>query len=319
MRISRAVATAAALLVTALVATGCVTVNGSTTPVEGLDKREAQAVLRDYDVQNGQAYANRDLALNARAESGSLGVLDQAALKILTATDPHGTRGKTPVLHERPDFLIPKVVGWPKWFAVQTTPNYTNAKPQLLVFVKANPDAPWQAAWGPTLQSPLPDVARDADGYVEQVSLTEAGLAAAPGELAPALADYLKDGKTRAELFAPNSYTAQLRKQREDPIGEGFVKQSVDSVAGQFPPLALRAKDGGAIVLFALQHSVKLTVQPPRRLGDVDPSTLSFLPGKPSTALTEHRLSEYVAIVPKAGAQVQLVGWMYGLVGADGE
>ncbi|WP_406298764.1 hypothetical protein OG948_25965 [Embleya sp. NBC_00888] len=319
MRISRAVATAAALLVTALTATGCVAVHGSTTPVEALDRHEAGKVLHDYEVQNNQAYANRDLPLNARVETGSLGALDQAGLKILSFTDPRGNLGKAPIKHERPEFLIPKVIGWPKWFAVHSTPNFNNAKPQLLVFVKANPDAVWQAAWGPTLQSPLPELRRDADGYLEPVAPNAAGLAAAPGELAPALTEFLKDGKTRAELFGPDPYTAQLRKQREEPIGEGFVRQTVDGAANQFPPLALRTKDGGALVLFALQHSVKLTVQPPRRLGDVDPSTLTFLTGKPTRAVTEHRLSEYVAVVPKAGGKVQLVGWMYGLVGADGE
>jgi hypothetical protein len=319
MRISRAVATVAALLVTALTATGCVAVNGSTASVEGVDKREAEAVLRDYDVRNNQAYANRDLALNALTETGPLGVLDQADLKIRAFTDPRGNRGKEPVLHERPEFLIPKIVGWPKWFAVQSTPNRQGAKQQLLMFVKAGPDGVWQAAWGPTLQSPLPELARDKDGFVEPVAPDATGLAASPRELAPALADYLKDGKTHAELFAPDAYTAQLRKQREDPIGEGFVRQSVDTAAEQFAPLTLRAKDGGAVVLFALQHSMRLTVQPPHRLGDVEPSTLTFLANKPTQALTEHRVSQYVALVPKAGGRVQLTGWMYGLVGAEGE
>ncbi|MGC0416580.1 hypothetical protein [Embleya sp. AB8] len=319
MRISRAVAATAALLVTALAATGCVSVNGSGTPVEALDKRAAAKVLHDYEVRNNQAYANRDLPLNARVETGSLGALDQAGLRILSFTDPRGDLGKAPISHERPEFLIPKVIGWPKWFAVQSTPNFNNAKPQLLVFLRAGPDAVWQAAWGPTLQNPLPELKRDRDGYLAALPPTASGPAVAPGELAPALAEFLKDGRTRAELFGPDPYTAQLRKQRDDPIGEGFVRQTVDSAAGQFPALALRTKDGGALVLFALQHSIKLTVQPPRRLGDVDASTLAFLSGKPTRSVTEHRLSEYVAVVPKAGGKVQLVGWMYGLVGADGE
>lgn len=320
MRISRAVATASALLVTALVATGCVTVSGSTTPVEGLDARAAEAVLRDYDMRNNQARAGRDLALNTSVETGSLGVLDQASLRILSFTDPSGDRGKTPVQRGKPDFMIPRVVGWPKWFAVQATSSIANEKPQLLVFVKTSPDAGWQAAWGPVMKGPLPELARDADGYVEQVDANAPGLVAAPADVAPALSDYLADGKANAALFAPDDDTKELRRQRSDPIGTGFVRQTVDSVAEQFPPLALRTKDGGAIVLFALQHSIKLTVQPPRRLGDVDASTLSFLSRKPTKALTEHRLSEYVVTVPKAGdGQIRVVGRMYGLVGADGE
>ncbi|MFI1578962.1 hypothetical protein [Embleya sp. NPDC020630] len=319
MRISRMPAAVAALLAIALAATGCVTVSGASTPVAALDKHEAAKVLHEYEVQNNQAYANRDLPLNARAETGSLGVLDQAGLRILAFTDPNGNLGRAPILHERPEFLIPKVIGWPKWFAVQNTPNFNNAKPQFLVFLRAGPDAVWQAAWGPTLQSELPKLKRDSSGYLEQVSPTATGLAASPGELAPVLSEFLKDGKTRAELFGPDPYTAQLRKQRDEPIGDGYVRQAVDSPAAQFPPLAVRTADGGALVLFALQHSIKLTVQPPRRLGDVDPSTLAFLTGKPSRSVTEHRLSEYVAVVPKAGGKVQLVGWVYGLVGAEGE
>ena len=320
MRISRAVATASALLVTALVATGCVTVNGSTTPVEGLDRRAAEAVLRDYDTRNNQSRANRDLALNTTLETGSLGVLDQASLRILAFTDPKGNRGRTPVQRGEPDFMIPRLVGWPKWFAVQTTSSIANGKPQLLVFVRAAPDAAWQAAWGPVMKGPLPELARDADGYVEQVDAKAPGLAAAPADVAPALADYLKDGRANADLFAPDADTKELRSLRSDPIGTGFVRQTVDSVAAQFPPLALRTKDGGAVVLFALQHSVKLTVQPPRRLGDVEASTLTFLSRKPTKSLTEHRLSQYAVAVPKAGAgQIRVLGRMYGLVGADGE
>ncbi|MCF2533101.1 hypothetical protein [Yinghuangia soli] len=319
---ARQFATAATALALAAAATGCMTVDGEKARVPGLSKSEAAQVLVDFDARNNQVWATRDAELNALNETGSFGAIDTAALRIKNFTDPRQTKPSVPFTHDKPQFWIPRPVGWPKWFAVQNTPSYTNARTMLLVFTKENPDAPWKAAWGPSLRpgESFPEPHRDAKGYVTAVPLDEAGLVAAPKDTAGVLTGYLADGKASADLLTPSAITQELRKPREEPVQDGFVRQFVDAPATQFPPLAIRTKDGGALVLLTATHSMKLTVQPPNTLGEVEAHQQAFLSRKPERSVTEHRLAEYAVVVPKAGqGRIKVVASASGVIGADGE
>ncbi len=310
----------AVLLVFAV--TGCVTVDGEHTRVAPLDAREAAQVLAEFDARNNEVYAKRDLALNAQIETGPVGAIDQASLRIMQFTDPQLTREIPQFTHDQPDFWIPRTIGWPKWFAVHNTPSYPNARPMLLVFTKQNPDAPWQAAWGPTLRpgETFPEPYRDAKGHVVEVPADTAGLVVTPRDAAGALTAYLTDGQAWAGLFADGPSTTEQRKLREEPVQNGFVRQFIDTPAAHFPPLAIRTKGGGALVLFAVAHSMKLTVQPPNVLGEIEPEQQAFMAAPPKKSVTEHRLTGYAAVVPPVGeGQVRLVATMSGLIGAEGE
>lgn len=314
-----------AVLVAALLTfavTGCVTVDGEHTRVAPLDSREAARVLAEFDARNNEVYTKRDAALNARIETGPVGAIDQASLRIMQFTDPEHTRVIPEFTHDQPEFWIPRTIGWPKWFAVHNTPSYPNARPMLLVFTKQDPDAPWQAAWGPTLRpgETFPEPHRDAKGYVVEVPADTPGLVVTPKDTAGALTAYLTDGQAWAGLFADGSSTTEQRKLREEPVQNGFVRQFIDTPAAHFPPLAIRTKDGGALVLFAVAHSMKLTVQPPNVLGAIEPEQQAFMAEVPKKSVTEHRLTGYAAVVPPVGkGQVRLVATMSGLIGAEGE
>ncbi|NUU23905.1 MAG: hypothetical protein HOV68_20745 [Streptomycetaceae bacterium] len=306
----------------ALLTAGCVTVDGKHARVAPLDKSEAARVLAEFDARNNDVYAKRDPALNAAIETGVSGAIDQASLRIMQFTDPGMSRQIPAFTHESAKYWIPRTVGWPKWFAVHNTPSYANAREMLLVFTKESPDAPWKAAWAPSLRGgeTFPEPYRDADGYVEALPLDTAGLAVAPRDTAAALTGYLTDGKSSAELFAPGPSTSEQRKLREEPVQNGFVRQFVDSPATQYGPLAIRTADGGALVLFAAAHSMKLTVQPPNSLGEIEPAQQAFLADKPKRSVTQHTLAGYAAVVPRAGkGQVRVIATMSGVIGADGE
>jgi hypothetical protein len=309
----------ALLSATALTATGCVTVDGKHARIPGVDGREAAQVLADFDTKNNEVYAKRDVQLNARIESGSFGAIDQASLRILRFTDPRQAKAIPQFTHGQPQFWIPRPMGWPKWFAVLNTPTYANSRPMLLVFTKATPDAPWLASWGPTLKGadPFPEPYKDTDGYVESIPLDEAGYTMAPKDVPAAFTGYLSDGKSA--LFEPGPSTSDLRKVREDPVQPGFIRQLADAPAPQYPSLAIRMKDGSAMVLFAATQSTKITVQPPTPL-EFDASLQTFLTAKPKQSITEHRLAEYAAVVPRAGkGDVRVIASTSGVIGADGD
>jgi hypothetical protein len=279
-------------------------------------------VLAEFDARNTEVYAKRDAALNAAIETGVAGAIDQASLRIMQFSDPGMTRQIPAFTHDAAQFWIPRTIGWPKWFAVHNTPSYANAREMLLVFTKESPDAPWKAAWAPSLRGgeTFPEPYRDADGYVEALPADSPGLAVAPRDTAAALTGFLTAGKASAELFAPGPSTTDQRRLREEPVQNGFVRQFVDAPAGQYGPLAIRTADGGALVLFAVAHSMKLTVQPPYTLGDIEPAQQAFMAEKPKRSVTEHTLAGYAAVVPRAGkGLVRVVATMSGVVGAEGE
>ncbi|MDI2128599.1 hypothetical protein [Yinghuangia seranimata] len=310
------------VLVFALLATtGCVTVDGKHAKVAPLGKAEAARVLADFDARNNEAFGKRDANVNAAIETGSFGAIDQAALHIADFTDPRRTRQYQPFTHAQPEFWIPATVGWPKWFAARNTPSYPKAHNQLLVFTKAGPDAPWMAAWGATLASEtdtFPEPMRDGKGHVEALPLDAGGYSVGPKDLAGTFTKYLADGKTSADLITANTIVTKLRQTREEPVQDGFIRQVVDSPAQQYPPLAIRLKDGSALVLFAVTHSTKVTV--PGTLGDLDGNVQAFLAKKPKQTYTKHELASYAAVVPPTGkGQVQVIGVMSGVIGADGD
>lgn len=321
-RISRVLSALALSLALGATAAGCVTVDGENARVAPLDRREAARVLADFDARNNEVYAKRDTALNAAIETGPVGAIDQGSLRVMEFSDPERKREIPSFTHDKPTYWIPRTVGWPKWFAVHNTPSYANARPMLLVFTKQGPDAAWQAAWGPVLRpgATFPEPYRDEDGYVEALPSDAPGLAILPRDTAGALTGYLTDGSSSAQLFAPGPHTSEARQLREQPVQNGFVRQFVDTPAAHFEPLAIRTREGGALVLFAVTHSMKLTVQPPNTLGDVEPTQQAFLAAKPTRSVTEHKLAAYAAVVPPAGkGQVEVVATMAGVVGADGE
>lgn len=319
-RAARSAAAAATAAAIGISASACMTVDGARARVAPLDEREAAKVLAEFDARNNEVYAKRDPELNKTIEAGSFGAIDQGALKILQFSDPQRARPTPPVTHNNPQFWIPRPVGWPKWFAVQNTPSYAQNRTMLLVFVKSGPDAPWMASWGPSAKpgEPLPEPYRDGTGHVEQVALDAPGLAVQPDRAALEFTGYLADGKST--LFAPGTQTSEARKTREGAVQDGFVRQFADMPTTQYRPLAIRLRDGGALVLFAVTHSMKLTMQPPNTLGELDPSQGAFVTGKPTRSVTEQRLAEYaVAVPPVGGGQVRVVATASGVVGADGE
>ena len=135
---------------------------------------------------------------------------------------------------------------------------------------------------------------------------------------------YLQQGDKGSAIFAPGDDTTtlrQLRSTRYAPTPQ-VVTQFADEAAdpAQYPPVALRLKDGGALVFFTSHHQMKQTVAKPP-LTITDPDIKALMTGTRNTSITLVRIAEQAVRVPAAsatGTKVVFLNRIEGLVTAQG-
>lgn len=304
-----------------LTASGCVVVHGEREVLPSTTQAEAAKALQQFTNAYNAADKAYDSSLDAAHVTGALAAIDAARLKAGKATSPGGNTTHTPLKLSDVTYTIPKKAGWPRWFVADAAGNKGGTARWLLVFTRNGLDEPFQVAYL-TLVAPgkVPAFKKDADGWAESVPVDSAGLAVQPADVGKEYATYLKSG---GEVFADGAYTSTWRTQRDkDGKRPGLVTQYIDEpmASGDYAPLALRTKDGGALVFFATHLYTKQTAAPGASIPTTD-DVRALTTGEIKQSLTMEIVSNSVAVDPPKGAgdqQVTVLGRIQGLTSAKG-
>ncbi|MFC8589348.1 hypothetical protein ACFUGD_32995 [Streptomyces sp. NPDC057217] len=322
----RLLAATAAVTALALTAGGCVTVHGELAVVPPATRAEAAKALADFTSAFNRADKAHDPALDADRVTGPLGAINQAGLRARAVTSPGGNAKHQPLELTDARFLLPRKAGWPRWFVADTDSNRDvdrGPKDQrwLLVFVRNGPQAGWEAAYLSILDADeLPAFAEE-EGHAVPVGADDDALAVAPGKLGAEYVAYLRDGKPGP--FAAGPHTSGWRAQREKAAERpGLATQYVDRVAdgGDFAPLGLRTRDGGALVFFATRYFERQTAAPGYR-PKVPRDVKALMTGEVKNTVTREWVSSQSVLVKPAGTTrdgVAITGRLQGVVGAVG-
>ncbi|MFE2544526.1 hypothetical protein [Actinacidiphila glaucinigra] len=319
------------MTLTAAPLTGCVTVHGERALIPSVTKAEAAKALDRFTEVNNEANKNLDAKLIATVESGPLGAVDGAGLRARNTVAPGGNPDFKALGLGDPRFLIPRQVGWPKWFVADVAPELgesgSGTNRWLMVFERGGAREAWRVSYVASVRaSAVPEFTRDTQGYVQPVAAEGSGLVVDPGELGGAYTGYLAEGDAKdASVFAPGSSTSELVSSRAKTARTAqSATQYADQPAteGDFAPLGLRTKDGGALVFFATHHTAKITMLRPGVTPQVDTYTRALMTGTPKKSVTLGRIARQTVLVPAkkdGGGQVVFLTRTVGLVAARGE
>ncbi|MEU7117186.1 hypothetical protein [Streptomyces zaomyceticus] len=325
-RPARLLAATAAATVLTLTASGCVTVHGELALMPPATEAEAAQALADFTSAYNKADKAYDPAMDAGRVTGPLGEINQAGLRARAVTTPGGNPNHRPLELTDARFVLPKKAGWPRWFLADTDSNRDTDEGAgdqrwLLVFVRNGPQQLWEAAHLVVLgPAQVPEFAEEG-GYAVPVAADSDALAVAPADLGKEYVSFLKDGQPGR--FTAGAHTSLWREQRQKGANRpGLATQYIDRAAdqGDFAPLGLRTKDGGAFVFFATRFFERQTAAPGYR-PKVDPAVKALLTGEVKNTVTKEWVSNQVALVKPAGTDrdgVTVVGRLQGVVGAQG-
>jgi hypothetical protein len=301
-----------------------VVVHGERELVPAASRAEAQRALETFTDAYNAADKAYDSSLDAKYVTGALGDIDAARLRAGGLVSPGGNTSHTPLELSDARFTIPRKAGWPRWFLADAAANKGGSARWLLVFTRDRIEEPFQVAYV-TLVSPgsVPAFHTDAEGWAQAVDPDADELAVAPGALSRTYATYLQDGRHR-ETFADGTHTTRWREEREkDAEKPGRVTQYLDEpvTGGDYAPLALRTRDGGALVFFTTRHFVKQTAHEGARLPERSASVDALTEGEVRRSLTMEFVSNQAALDPPraTGDKVAVLGRIQGMVSAKGE
>ncbi|MEU2214529.1 MULTISPECIES: hypothetical protein [Streptomyces] len=267
-----------------------------------MSKAEAATALKQFTDGFNASNSKLDPKVNPTYETESLLAVDQALTKAGHAVSPQGNPKFPPLTLTSPHFTVPRQAGWPKVFLADAVSNRNNTR-WFLVFTRDAMGAKWKASYLSALSdNQIPQFKTDPDGYAEVVpaDAKDSGLKVAPGELGKAYAAYLNTGK--GEVFAPGPATDQWRKLREQQGRQPGARIQYEDQPSDYAPVALRTKDGGALVFFSTYYHQQKTVSEGARI-NIPPEIKGIMdgPAKSSNRMTFTTLSEQVVKVPAAG------------------
>uniref|UniRef100_UPI003F55454B hypothetical protein n=1 Tax=Streptomyces parvulus TaxID=146923 RepID=UPI003F55454B len=318
-RLDRKILAAASVTALSLTASGCVVVHGEREVLPATTRTEAAEALRQFTSAYNAADKAYDASLDADHTAGPLAAIDSARLKAGRTNHPDGNPAHAPLELTDAKYTIPKKAGWPRWFVADTRANKGGKSRWLVVFTRDGLDETWQATYL-TLVAPerMPEFKTDADGWAEAVPADSADLAAPPGDLSEDYTAYLRNGGTS---FADGVHTSSWRKVREKRSSRpGLVTQFIDEPLsdGDYAPLALRTKDGGALVFFTTRHYEKQTAARGAAVPTPNKDVQALTDGEIKQSLTMEFVSNEVALDPADG-KVSVLGRVQGLTSAKGE
>lgn len=298
-------------------------VHGEREVLPAATRAEAAKALQQFTDAYNKADKAYDSSLDADFVAGALADIDRARLKAGAANNPDGNPAHTPLKLTDAKFTIPKKAGWPRWFVADAAGNKGGTSRWLLVFTRGGLDEPWQVAYLTLVaQGKVPEFKEDADGFAEPVPVNSTRLAVAPKDLSKDYTSYLKAG---GDGFAEGVNTDQWRATREKNAKKpGLVTQYIDEplTSGDYAPLALRTKDGGALVFFTTHHYEKQTAAQGTSVPTPNKDVLALTTGEIKQSLTMQFVSNEVALDPPKGSgdqKVTVLGRIQGLTSAQGE
>lgn len=318
-----------AMTALALTASGCVTVHGEREIVPAATRGEAATALKEFVDAYNIADKTYQPAKAAGRVTGALGAINQAGLKSRSVNYPNGNPQHVPLELTDAQFAIPKKAGWPRFFLADTDSNRdTDAGPGdnrwVLVFLRNGPEAVWQASYLTILPPDrIPALKTDKDGFAEPIAADSPTLARVPLQLSKEYASYTQTGKP--DHFEPGPHTTDWRTTRVKEANQpGRSRQYIDQPlnSGDYAPLALRAKNGGALVFFTVRNFERETMARGVRI-EIHPDVKALLNGEVKSSLTKERISSQAVLVPAAGSgisggKVDVLGRLTGLTSAKG-
>jgi hypothetical protein len=319
----------AAALVTVLWATaGCVTVHGEREVIPSATKADANSALKAFVTAYNKADKAFDPALDANRVTGALGDINQSGLKAHHVNSPQGNPDHTDLELTDPKYTIPKMAGWPKFFVAETDTNRDQDNdPKLdnswvLVFTRSAPHAPWRASYLAVVSpGEMPEFQTGKDGLATAVGADDTDLAIAPGRLSQAYVTYLAKG---GDAFAPGGQTSGWREQRkQNATRPGLARQYIDKPVtdGDYAPVGLRLKDGGALVFFAHRYYEKQTPSSSANF-TINPNVKALTTGEVRQSITLNVISNQMVVDPPktaANPQVKFISRIEGLTAAKGQ
>ncbi|MFD0009143.1 hypothetical protein ACFVJ4_43330 [Streptomyces sp. NPDC127178] len=319
-RLDRSALIAASLTALSLTASGCVVVHGEKEVLPSATKAEAAKALQQFTAAYNKADKAYDSSLDADHVTGAFGAIDEARLKAGKAVSPDGNAAHAPLELSDTKFTIPKKAGWPRWFVADAAANKGGSARWVFVFSRDSLADPWEATYL-TLLAPddVPQFKTDKDGWAEAVPANSTELAVAPEDLSKDYVTYLKDG---GDTFASGRHTSAWRTERSQKAERpGLVRQYIDEplTSGDYQPLALRTKDGGALVFFTTRHYEKETAHTGAAVPTPGKGVLALTNGEIKQSLTMEFVSTDVALDPKGSGKVKVIGRIQGMTSAKGE
>ena len=267
--------------------------------VPAITRAAARKLVTSYIAANNDANKNRSTAALARIEGGSSYQLDAGGYQFLTASDPANTSYQA-FSFSPAAWYIPRLAGYPRWFAVYGTWTGTRSGSYrgYLLFARPGPGARWRQVLAPNLTgaATVPTPATSADGYAEAASAgSGAGLAAATA----ARLDGTAAGPSVTGVQPLADQQDQAFWAARVPRGTGDTDRHAVTPYGVY---ALRTVGGGALVFYGL--TATLTVVPPPGL----PVTLKipgyYSPAEPvTTAAAVPYADQFAAWVGARGAR----------------
>ncbi|NEB81864.1 hypothetical protein G3I40_42625 [Streptomyces sp. SID14478] len=322
-RLGKPAAAAAAAVVLSLTASGCVTVHGELEVVPTTTKAAAARALDVFLTAYNKADKTYDRDADAKYVTGALGAIDAAKLKAGHTVSPQGNPKHAPLKLTDTNFTIPKKAGWPRWFLTDSANNRVANSRWVMVFTRNAENEPWAVSYLTLFgKDGVPELKKDADGFGEAVPADAKGLAMRPRDLAGKYTAYLKSDDDAG--FAAGSYTSQWRANRKkNESRPGLSTQFIDEplTSGDYAPLALRTKDGGALVFFTLRRYEKQTASPGSDLPGISPSVKALMTGDAKQSATYGYVAGQVALDPARGAAgdgVSVLSRVEGITTAEG-
>jgi hypothetical protein len=255
------------------------------------------AIVRGVQGRDPEQLGNR--AQGPAHEAIAAAITVQAALKQPPSVPPSPNR---------PRLMLTLAGPWPRWFAAAGS-SPSSSTPLLRVLTSPGARTPY-GLWGQLSLLPgaaLPEVASATMG-APVLGAAATGLAATPADTVARYAELLNrgDASPYAAQFATDTYRTELTSQLGTDRA-AFQKVGVGEVLAQHTaskdaPLAMRTKDGGALVIGRIDQRYTATVSPGRGSVRLDPQ-LAVLVGKPSIAVSLERRSVQVLAfyVPPVG------------------
>jgi hypothetical protein len=304
------------------------------TLLPAVSANESLQVLDEYLTRHNRAITGTDGRAWRRLLGEPLVATADARLRINDGKPPE--RGTITVVN--PVLFVPRLDGYPKWFVVAAMEREgERGKPRqvLLMFTRSGADATWQLANETAVSGKLPAIATDRQGYAVAIP-AETGEAGGTAQTAgssgrPAMglddvpaahAHYLAGGDERGFIAGP--YTSGWRDDRAAWTrrlrDHGWADTS-SFTRTRYPPAALRTKDGGLLVWYAMSRvetlfSAKSGSAP--EPGAVPPDIRGYLGKPPRGDRTEVRgawLLLPLAYVPPSG-DVSVLGMTTDLTSA---
>ncbi|MFI9241476.1 hypothetical protein ACIGXF_02555 [Streptomyces sp. NPDC053086] len=312
---------AASLTALSVTASGCVVVHGERAVLPAATRAEAVKALTAFTDAYNKADKTYDSSVDAPYVTGALADIDSARLRAGHVNSPSGNANHTPLTLTDVHITIPKKAGWPRWFVADAKGNKGGDFRWVLVFTRGDLGERWQVAYL-TLMAPgaVPEFTTDKDGWAEAVPADSAQLAVPPEELSRQYTAYLKSG---GKGFADNGNTSGLRADRSKAAKRpGLVRQFIDAplTHGDYAPLALRTRDGGALVFFTTHHYEKQTAATGTSVPAPNKDVQALTKGEVKQSLTLESIANQAALDPAPGSgPVRVLARVQGLTAAQGE